>query len=71
MEARVGADLLAAVRNENASLAIYVIVRASDDLPLFAGAHLEPLLGYAERLGRDPRIADVNSPFTLQEAWPG
>jgi putative drug exporter of the RND superfamily len=67
MESRVGAELLTAVRNENASLAIYVIVRAADNLPLLAAAHLAPLFEYAERLGRDPRIAAVNSAFSLQE----
>jgi RND superfamily putative drug exporter len=67
VESRVGAELLTAVRNENASLAIYVIVRATDDLPLLAPAHLAPLFQYAERLERDRRVAAVHSAFSLQQ----
>lgn len=67
MEARVGADMLAAVRSENASLAIHLIVRASDGQPLLAAAHLEALVAYGAQLEADPRIADVNSPVNLQK----
>jgi RND superfamily putative drug exporter len=65
-EARVGADILAKVRDDNSSLTSYAIVRATDGRPVLDAAHIKPLVEYAERLGRDPRIAAVASPFTLQ-----
>lgn len=67
MESRVGAEILAAVRNENAALAIYVIVRATDARPFVASEHLAPLVQYAQQLERDPRIASVISPVSLQK----
>jgi putative drug exporter of the RND superfamily len=67
MESRVGADLLAAVRGNNASSVSYVLVRSTDGLPILAGPHLEPLLDYGAALARDPRIGDVSSPVNLQQ----
>lgn len=68
-EARVGADMLAKIREDNSSLTIYAIVRTTDGLPALDAAHIKPLVEYAERLGRDPRIAAVGSPFTLQRGF--
>jgi len=65
-EARVGADILAKVHDDNSSLTTYAIVRATDGRAVLDAAHIKPLVEYAERLGRDPRIAAVASPFTLQ-----
>jgi RND superfamily putative drug exporter len=67
MESRVGADLLAAVRGNNASSVTYVLVRSTDGLPILAAPHLEPLLDYARALARDPRIGEVSSPVNLQQ----
>jgi RND superfamily putative drug exporter len=67
MESRVGADLLAAVRGENAAFGIYVLVRTTDGLPILAGAHLEPLIDYSAALSRDPRVGAVSSPVDLQQ----
>jgi RND superfamily putative drug exporter len=67
MESRVGADLLAAVRGENAALGIYVVVRSTDGLPILAAAHLDPLLAYSAALARDPRVGAVSSPVDLQQ----
>ncbi len=65
-ESRTGADILAAMRNDNASIPIYVIVAATDG-PLLAAAHVKPLVEYAERLAADPRVAAVASPFSLRK----
>ena len=67
MESRVGADLLAAVRGENATLGIYVVVRSTDGLPILAAPHLDPLLAYSAALARDPRVGAVSSPVDLQQ----
>lgn len=67
MESRVGAEILTAVRSENASLAIYVIVRATDGRPFVTNEHLAPLVQYAQHLERDPRVASVISPVSLQK----
>jgi len=67
MESRVGADLLAAVRGNNASSVSYVLVRSTDGLPILTAPHLEPLLDYGAALERDPRIGDVSSPVNLQQ----
>jgi putative drug exporter of the RND superfamily len=67
MESRVGADLLAAVRGDNAAFGIYVIVRRTDGLPILAPSHLEPLIDYSATLARDARIAAVSSPVNLQQ----
>jgi putative drug exporter of the RND superfamily len=65
-EARLGADILAKIHDDNSSLTTYAIVRATDGLPVLDAAHIKPLVEYAERLGRDPRISAVASPVTLQ-----
>ncbi len=65
-EARLGADLLAKIHDDNSSLTTYAIVRATDGRPVLDATHIKPLVEYAERLGRDPRIAAIASPFTLQ-----
>jgi RND superfamily putative drug exporter len=67
MEARVGAEMLTAIRSENAGLAIYLIVHTTDGQPLLAASHLDALLAYGAKLEADPRIADVNSPVNLQK----
>jgi putative drug exporter of the RND superfamily len=67
MESRVGMDLLSELRNDNAALTLYVIVRTRDGSPLLAPAHLAPLFAYAERLAHDARVAKVRSPYSLQE----
>ena len=67
MESRVGADLLAEVRGDNAASLIYVLVRSNDGLPILASGHLEPLVNYAAALLRDPRVGDVSSPVNLQK----
>jgi putative drug exporter of the RND superfamily len=66
-ESRIGAELLTAVRSDNASIPIYAIVTSTDGLPVLAAAHISPLVDYAERLQHDPRIAAVASPFSLRK----
>jgi RND superfamily putative drug exporter len=66
-ESRAGADILTAVRNDNASIPIYAIVTTTDGSPLLAGTHINPLVDYADRLQRDPRVAAVASPFSLRK----
>jgi RND superfamily putative drug exporter len=68
-EARVGADILAKIHDDNSSLTTYAIVRATDGRPVLDAAHIRPLVEYAERLSRDPRIAAIASPFTLQQGF--
>jgi putative drug exporter of the RND superfamily len=65
-ESRAGAEILAKVRDDNSSLTIYAIVRATDGKPILASDHIAPLVDYAHRLGEDARIADVASPVNLQ-----
>jgi len=65
-EARLGADILAKIHDDNSSLTTYAIVRATDGRPVLDAAHIKPLVEYAERLTRDPRISAVGSPVTLQ-----
>ena len=67
MESRVGADLFAAVRGNNAAFGIYVVVRTTDGRPILAAAHLEPLIDYAAVLSHDPRVGAVSSPVNLQQ----
>jgi RND superfamily putative drug exporter len=67
LESREGAEILTAVRSENASLAIYVIVRSSDGQPILAAAHVPSLVAYAQHLEADPRIANVASAFSLKK----
>jgi RND superfamily putative drug exporter len=66
-ESRQGADLLNAVRSDNASIPIYVIVTATDGKPLLDTAHLASLVDYGAKLESDPRVAAVNSPVNLQK----
>ena len=66
-ESRRGAEILRAVRNDNASIPIYAVVTATDGQPVLAAAHLPPLLQYAGRLAQDPRIAAVTSPVNLRK----
>jgi putative drug exporter of the RND superfamily len=68
-ESRIGAEILARVRDDNSSLTIYAIVHATDGQPLLAATHIKPLVDYAEKLSRDPRVAAVGSPFTLQRGF--
>lgn len=67
MEARGGMEILRSVRNDNAALTIYLIVRTRDDSPVLAAAHVEPLYAYAHRLESDTRVASVDSPFSLRK----
>jgi RND superfamily putative drug exporter len=67
MESRVGAEILRAMRGDNAGLQIDVIGRTLDGQPLLAGAHLAALVTYGAQLEADRRIADVNSPVNLQK----
>jgi putative drug exporter of the RND superfamily len=66
-ESRVGAELLTAVRSDNASIPIYAIVATTDGSPLLAGAHINQLVDYADQLQRDPRVAAVASPVSLRK----
>jgi putative drug exporter of the RND superfamily len=68
-ESRIGADILATLRSDNASLEIYAVVHATDGQPILAAAHLKPLFDYAQRLARDPRVASVASPVSLQKGF--
>jgi len=64
MESRLGGQILARMGNANAGLPLYLVVRAQDDLPVLSAAHVPVLVRYAERLGRDPRVAEILSPVT-------
>lgn len=66
METRIGSDLLGALRNDNAGLTLHLIVETTDGLPALAAAHLAPLFAYAEQLKRQPEVASVGSPLSLQ-----
>jgi RND superfamily putative drug exporter len=63
LESRVGADLLAGFRKDNASLAVHLLVRATDGQAIVAPAHRGSLAAYVSRLTGDARIARVNSAF--------
>jgi RND superfamily putative drug exporter len=65
-ESRIGAEILAAVRSDNASIPIFAVVRTTDGTPILETSHLKPLVEYADRLQRDRRIAEVASPVTLR-----
>jgi len=67
MESRAGVDMLAGVRNDNASLSAYAIVHSTDGLPALAPKHLPALIEYARRLASDPRVGEVGSPVTLRK----
>lgn len=66
METRIGADLLGPLRSDNAGLTMHLIVEPTDGLPLLAAPHLAPLFAYAEQLKRQPQVASVGSPLSLQ-----
>jgi putative drug exporter of the RND superfamily len=66
-ESRIGADILTAVRSDNASIPIYAIVTTTDGLPLLAAAHIKSLVEYAAHLQRDSRVSAVSSPFSLRK----
>ena len=70
MESRLGADLLADVRGDNAGLTLYALVRSTDGLPVLAPGHLEALLDYADTLTRDRRIGALHSPLNLRQDLP-
>ena len=65
-ESRAGLEMLRTLQSENASAAIYVIVRATDGRPLLDSSHLPALVAYGEKLAADPRIGGVHSPVNLQ-----
>lgn len=66
-ESRAGLEMLRTIRSENASAAIYLIVRTTDGRPLLDPTHLPALFTYTQRLAADPRVATVQSPFSLQK----
>jgi putative drug exporter of the RND superfamily len=66
-ESRAGADLLAAVRGDNASIPIYLIVKSTDGEPVLAPSHIKPLVEYSDQLQRETRVASVASPFSLRK----
>jgi putative drug exporter of the RND superfamily len=66
-ESRIGADILNAVRNDNASIPIYAIVTATDGAPVLEASHIKSLVDYADRLEGDKRVAAVASPVTLRK----
>jgi putative drug exporter of the RND superfamily len=66
-ESRVGAEILAPVRNDNASIPIYAIVSSTDGTVILAPPHIKTLVDYAEHLRSDARIAAVGSPVTLRK----
>ena len=66
-ESRIGAEILTAVRSDNASIPIYAIVTSTDGDPILAESHIKSLVEYAERLESDPRVASVASPVTLRK----
>jgi putative drug exporter of the RND superfamily len=65
-ESRQGADILAQIRDDNSSLTIYAIVRATDGEPALGPSHIKPLVEYAHRLSEDKRVGEVASAVTLQ-----
>ena len=66
-EARHGAEMLTAVRSDNASIPVYVIVSSTDGKPVLAAAHLKALFDYGRALEADKRVASIASPFSLQK----
>jgi putative drug exporter of the RND superfamily len=66
-EARVGAEILTAVRNDNASIPVFAIVTARDGSPILAAAHIKALFDYSQKLAGDKRVAVVSSPFSLRK----
>jgi putative drug exporter of the RND superfamily len=66
-EARVGAEILTAVRNDNASIPVFAIVTTRDGSPILAAAHIKALFDYSQKLSSDKRVAAVSSPFSLRK----
>jgi putative drug exporter of the RND superfamily len=66
-EARVGAEILTAVRNDNASIPVFAIVTTRDGSPILAAAHVKALFDYSQKLSSDKRVAVVSSPFSLRK----
>jgi RND superfamily putative drug exporter len=66
-ESRIGAEILTAVRSDNASIPIFAIVGTTDGAPVLDASRIKPLVEYADRLQRDQRIAGVASPVTLRK----
>jgi putative drug exporter of the RND superfamily len=66
-ESRMGAEILTAVRNDNASIPVYAIVTTRDGTPVLAGSHIKPLFDYSRKLAADSRVAAVSSPFSLRK----
>jgi RND superfamily putative drug exporter len=66
-EARIGAEILTAVRHDNASIPVFVIVTTRDGSPILAAAHIKALFDYAQKLAADRRVAAVLSPFSLRK----
>jgi putative drug exporter of the RND superfamily len=66
-ESREGAEILTAVRSDNASIPIYAIVTSNDGAPLLAPDHIKSLFDYAKTLEGDRRVASVSSAFSLRK----
>jgi len=66
-ESRMGADILASMRDAKDSQEIQVIVSTTDGDPILTSGHIKDLVEYAERLQQDRRIGSIASPFTLQK----
>jgi RND superfamily putative drug exporter len=66
-EARAGAEILTAVRNDNASIPVFAIITTRDGSPILAAAHIKALFDYSRKLAGDKRVAAVSSPFSLRK----
>jgi putative drug exporter of the RND superfamily len=66
-ESRLGAEILTAVRNDNASIPIFAIVTTSDGSPILAPAHIKGLVDYAQKIESDTRVATLSSAFSLRK----
>jgi putative drug exporter of the RND superfamily len=66
-EARLGAEILTAVRNDNASIPVFAIITTRDGSPILAAAHIKALFDYSQKLAGDKRVAAVSSPFSLRK----
>jgi RND superfamily putative drug exporter len=66
-EARIGAEILTAVRSDNASIPIYAIVSTTDGTGVLDAAHLPALVDYSKQVAQDRRVASVASPVNLQD----
>ncbi len=68
LESRVGADLLAAGRPDDATLTTRLLLRSTDGLPVAAPEHRAALDAYLERLRADARVGAVVSALGVQDA---